>query len=122
MRFSLADSGDSLLDANLEPLVANKCIMKLTTIMDWLQELLATPSLLRDGPKDSFLDRVFVNNVNVLVAKTKEAYKAIKYHDAMKFGFFELWAARDAYRANLEVPMHRELTMWFLEVSVIMLS
>jgi len=115
-----------MLDANFEKMTADSAIRKLTTIMDWVEELIATPSLLRDGAagneQDDFQDRVFENAVNVLIKTTQDAYDNMKFHDALKFGFYDLWSARDSYRANLTTNMSNSLTMWFIEVSTILLA
>lgn len=89
MRLSLADSGDSIEDANFVESIADagihneqlfdftylrmyvlefgrsqyfirfSGILRLYTLIEWVKEVIATKSTLRSGPVDSFHDKVF---------------------------------------------------------------
>lgn len=77
-RVALADAGDSVEDANFEESVANAAILRLHTLKEWIEEVIkeADEGKLRTGPKDSFWDKAFENEMNELVAVTRENYAA----------------------------------------------
>jgi len=76
-RVALADAGDGIEDANLEESVANAAILRLYNLKEWCEEVvkLGNEGQLREGPKDSFWDRVFENEMNDLVQKTRVQYE-----------------------------------------------
>lgn len=121
-RLALADSGDTLLDANFAGDTANACILRLTKEEVWLKELLNTPSLLADGEPSSFADKVFESQINRCVKETRAGYEEMKFHNAIVSGFFDFWNARDLYRSIVAGPMNKKLIMRFVEYAVIMLS
>ena len=76
-RIALADAGDGIEDANFEESVANAAILRLFNLKEWCEEVvkMGKEGQLREGPKDGFWDRVFENEMNDLVLKTKEQYQ-----------------------------------------------
>jgi leucyl-tRNA synthetase len=94
---------------------------------------------LRHGPKNSFHDKVFEQEVNNLINITQshyEAYVALfrdlwssnclhrtNYKDALKFGFYELQSARDWYReVTSDVGMHADLAMYWIKVAALLIT
>ncbi|RZF47906.1 hypothetical protein LSTR_LSTR011882 [Laodelphax striatellus] len=76
MRLCLADSGDTVEDANFLESVADAGVLRLYTFIEWVKETIANKSALRSGPKDSFNDKVFLNfsvNIHLLRAVLKES-------------------------------------------------
>jgi leucyl-tRNA synthetase len=75
-RIAFADAGDSVEDANFEEKVANAAILRLYTLKEWCEDIVkdAEAGKLRTGPKDTFWDKIFENEMNELVAATKENY------------------------------------------------
>jgi leucyl-tRNA synthetase len=59
MRLCLADSGDSIEDANFVVSVAEAGILRLYNFVSWVKETLVVLEKLRTGPADSFHDRAF---------------------------------------------------------------
>lgn len=60
MRFSLADAGDSIEDANFVESMANAGLLRLYSFLEWTREILANQHLLRSGKPNTFSDKVFM--------------------------------------------------------------
>ncbi|KAF9914119.1 cytosolic leucyl tRNA synthetase [Lobosporangium transversale] len=123
-RLALADAGDSGEDANFEDGTANAAILKLHTLLEWIQDTLNTKDQLRTG-EHNFYDRVFESQMNKLINQAEAAYEATYYREAVMFAFYELTAARDFYReacALMETPMNKELIMRYIEVQTLVIS
>jgi leucyl-tRNA synthetase len=75
-RFTLAESGDSVEDANFEMDIANVTILKLFTLKEWIEATMkdVQAGKLREGPVDQFNDRVFENDLRRLVKAADQAY------------------------------------------------
>ncbi|KAG0084434.1 cytosolic leucyl tRNA synthetase [Podila epicladia] len=126
-RLALADAGDSGEDANFEDVTANACILKLHTLMEWIQETLAAKDTFRKTGREAynFYDRVFESHMNKLINQAEADYEATFYREAVKCAFYELMAARDFYReacALMEIPMNHDLIMRYMEVQVLLIS
>ena len=74
-RIAFADAGDGIEDANFEESVANSNILRLFTLKEWVEEIVANEGSLRSGPADLFWDKLFVNELNTLVLETKKHYR-----------------------------------------------
>ena len=98
MRWALADAGDGMDDANFETTTANAAILRLTKELAWIDEVLAAGSVLRDtsssGPPSTIQDRVFANEINIAVHKTKQAYDNCLFREALKTAAYDLSSAR----------------------------
>lgn len=98
---------------------------------------------LRTGPKDSYHDKVFEEEINNLINTTKEHYELYAatlsltnmlfdrtrfllrtfYKDAMKYGFYELQSARDWYReVTADIGMHADLVRYWINVAAVLAS
>ncbi|KAN0064710.1 cytosolic leucyl tRNA synthetase [Thecaphora frezii] len=122
-RLSLADAGDAIEDANFEEKTANANILRLHTLIEWCNEVTSNKTKLRTGPRDSFWDRSFENQINTLLKQTQESYERALYKDAMKFGFYEFQTARDLYReATSDVGMHVDLVTRWIKVQALMIT
>ncbi|KAI9592671.1 hypothetical protein BDF19DRAFT_450584 [Syncephalis fuscata] len=122
-RVALADAGDAIEDANFEDATANAAILRLFTLMEWIEEMLQPNAPLRDGPSDSFHDQVFANEMTRLIQLTDEAYSNFMFREALKNGFYEFQSARDWYReATAGEGMHRDLINKFIEAQTLMLA
>lgn len=123
MRLALADAGDGIEDANFEEKNANANILRLHTLLTWCEEMIKDATGLRTGPKDSYHDKVFEEEVNNLINTTKEHYELTFYKDAMKYGFYELQSARDWYReVTADVGMHADLVRYWISVAAVLAS
>ena len=121
-RFTLADAGDGLEDANFEKKSANAAILKLTKEIAWVEEMVAAQARgeLRTGEL-SFLDRVFLNEMNACVIAADDYYAALQYRFALKAAFHDLTAYRDSYRSNVG-QLHADAVSRYLEVSTLLIA
>lgn len=70
-RFSLANDGNGIDDANFAFATANVAILWLTKEISWMEEVLAADSSLRLGPPSTYANRVFANEMNIAVTITE---------------------------------------------------
>ncbi|OAY45047.1 leucine--tRNA ligase, cytoplasmic [Manihot esculenta] len=116
-RFSLADAGDGVDDANFVFETSNAAILRLTKEIAWMEEVLAAESSLRTGPPSTYADRVFANEMNIAVQMTEKNYREYMFREALKTGFYDLQAARDEYRFSCgSGGMNRDLIWRFMDV------
>lgn len=118
-RFSLADAGDGVDDANFVFETANAAILRLTKEIAWMEDILQadSASFLRTGPPSTYADRVFENEINIAVKMTQLNYKDYMFREALKTGFYDLQAARDEYRFSCGAGgMNRDLVFRFMDV------
>ncbi|KAK1314731.1 hypothetical protein QJS10_CPA06g01345 [Acorus calamus] len=116
-RFSLADAGDGMDDANFVFETANAAILRLTKEIAWMEEILAAEATLRTGPPSTYADRVFANEINIAVKSTEQNYNEFMFREALKTGFYDLQTARDEYRFSCGVGgMNRNLLWRFMDV------
>ncbi|XP_054824536.1 leucine--tRNA ligase, cytoplasmic isoform X3 [Prosopis cineraria] len=116
-RFSLADAGDGVDDANFVFETANAAILRLTKELAWYEDVLASESSMRTGPPSTYADRVFANEINIAVKITEQHYRNYMFREALKTGFYDLQAARDEYRFSCGVGgYNRELVWRFMDV------
>ena len=122
MRLALADSGDSVEDANFVTGVADAGILRLYTLIEWVKEMLAEGAELRDS-QDTFHDVVFRSEMNKLLLETEQNYESLLFKEALRTGFFSMQSARDKYRELCgEVGMSKPLVMQFIEWQALLLS
>ncbi|XP_061981891.1 leucine--tRNA ligase, cytoplasmic-like [Populus nigra] len=116
-RFSLADAGDGVDDANFVFETANAAILRLTKEIAWIEEVLAAEASLRTGPPSTFADQVFENEINIAVETTRKNYEKYMFREALKTGFYDLQAARDEYRLSCgSGGMNHGLVWRFIDV------
>jgi len=122
-RFGLADSGDSLEDANFTTEAADNAVLRLYTQIKWTEEIVAATDM-RQGPPNTFEDRVFESQINWAIVETDKHYKATNYREAVKYGFFDLQTSRDNYRVAVgsQANMNRQLVLRFIEVQALLIS
>jgi len=116
-RFSLADAGDGVDDANFVFETANAAILRLTKEIAWYEDNLAAESSMRTGPPSTYADRVFANEINIAVQTTEQNYTNYMFREALKTGFYDLQAARDEYRFSCGAGgCNRDLVWRFMDV------
>ncbi|KAK9069057.1 hypothetical protein SSX86_013173 [Deinandra increscens subsp. villosa] len=116
-RFSLADAGDGMDDANFEFKTANTAILRLTKEREWMEEVLAAESSLRIGPPSIYADRVFANEINFAIKMTEKNYSGYMFCKALKTGFYDLQTARDEYKLSCgSSGMNRALLWRFMDI------
>ncbi|XP_042013598.1 leucine--tRNA ligase, cytoplasmic-like [Salvia splendens] len=116
-RFSLADAGDGMDDANFVFETANAAILRLTKEIAWMEEVIAAESSLRSGLPAVYADHVFANEINIAAQVTDKNYNECLFREALKTGFYDLQAARDEYRLSCGAGgMNRDLLWRFMDV------
>ena len=116
MRLALANSGDSVEDANFLEADANAGVLRLFTLVEWAKEVVAEGSVVTRASADTFHDVVFQGEMSKLLVETEANYKALLFKvfsiilvsqllclfsfpkDAMRTGLFSMQGARDKYR------------------------
>lgn len=122
-RFSLADAGDGVDDANFVFETANAAILRLTKELAWYEDVLASESSMRIGPPSTYADRVFANEINIAVKTTEQHFSNYMFREALKTGFYDLQAARDEYRYSCGVGgYNRDLVWRFMDVQTRLLA
>lgn len=123
-RIALADAGDSVEDANFDEANANAAILRLTTLKEWCDEMVATQDTLRTGLTDSFFDVAFENEMNDLIEKTYAEFSRTNFKAGLKTGLFDFQAARDYYRDSVtgNIGMHRDLVLRYIETQALLLA
>lgn len=91
---ALADASDSNDDGNFEDSVANKCVLRLTRELAWIEEALAAPGLRAADSPHGLADRVFANAVSHAAAAAHAAYEGMLLREALKHGVYDLHTAR----------------------------
>lgn len=76
----------------------NRCRCRLTKELAWMDEMVAEGAGLREGPPATLFDRVFENEINIAVFRTKAAYDRALFREALKAAAYDLGNARDLYR------------------------
>jgi len=124
MRFALADAGDSLDDANFETATATAALLRLYAQIKWTEEILAAKNTMKSSTSHTFLDRVFNSQINKAVIETETHYERTNFREALRTGFYELQAARDAYRQNVGSVegMNKDLILRFIEVQALIMA
>ncbi|ANB13442.1 leucine--tRNA ligase CDC60 [Sugiyamaella lignohabitans] len=126
-RIALADAGDTFEDANFDESNANAAILRLYNLKEWMEEVIKNDSELRTGSADeyNFFDLAFANEMNELIAATKDNYENAWYKGALKSGLFDFQSARDYYRestTSVGTGMHKELVRRYIEVQALLLT
>jgi len=123
MRLALANSGDSVEDANFVEADANAGVLRLFTLVEWAKEVVAEGSAVTRASADTFHDVVFQGEMSKLLVETEANYKALLFKDAMRTGLFSMQGARDKYRELCgELGMSRPLARRFVEWQALMLA
>ena len=103
-RFTCADAGDGTENANFDREVCNKAILNFTTELETLASTLSGKGkemkLRPAGAAGVWLDGWFENEIGRLAAATAAAYKAMKYKEAVKYGWYGMQEARNRYRTG----------------------
>jgi len=125
MRFALADSGDSVEDANFVEKTADMAVLRLHNWLEFVRDFIEEKAhvKLRDGPADEKLnDRVFEHEMRKAIKESDLAYSKLLFKDALKVGFFELQTVLNKYRELCGVEgMHRGLVRKFIETQTLIL-
>lgn len=109
VRFALADAADTVEDANFSEKTADETILKLWTLVDFIEEAMENiDAMLCDNTDNGptappsvlprFADRVFKAQLDKQLRLTEQAYDRMMFRDAVKDGFFEMINSLGKYR------------------------
>lgn len=84
MRLCLADSGDSVEDANFVESTADAGILRLYNFIEWIKEVLATKDSLRHGESCTFNDKVFER---YLLSSFRDIFQLLSNRYETRFDF-----------------------------------
>lgn len=117
VRATLASAGDSLEDANFMTETANAMVLRLYTLVTWIENTLKNLDNLRTGEISSLADLVFYHEIMMAVSTTKDNYEKMMYKSVMESGFYDFQLARDRYilLCGNVTPMHRDLIVHFIK-------
>lgn len=124
VRFALADAADTVEDANFSMKTADEAILKLWTLVDFIEEAVENVEKMHTGPLSRFADRVFTSQLNRQLRATEQAYDELLFREAVKAGFFEMVNDLGKYReavgadkstrtASKLLNMHRDVFLKF---------
>lgn len=120
-RLALADAGDGLEDSNFSAVTADRTILRLTTLEEYIDEMSKDQSL-RTGGDQTFYDRVFDNEINAKTAIAKKAFNEMRFRDGLGAGFYEMLAARDWYRAYSPDKPRKDLVQKFVRTLMVTIA
>lgn len=124
-RLCLADSGDSIEDANFVENTADAGVLRLYTYLSWVTNICDKKALINfryEGPY-TFHDKVFDSEMNLKVKETGENYSKMLYKEALRTGFYELQAAKDKYWQLSEMEHYNyTLIIKYIKLQTIMLA
>lgn len=119
-RVALADSGDTLDNANFSRQTANAAIMRLWLLDQFAKEM-TTSTQLRTGELNE-ADRLFINEVRMLAEKACQSYAAMQYRDALKYCYFDLTSRKDEYKLHVgDSNMHKDILLEYIEIQLLAL-
>lgn len=123
-RLALANSGDSIEDANFETQVADSAVLRLWTFVELVKEMQAEKASMRTGSTYSVNDRMFMAEMNLKIKETDEHYKNLMFKEALRTGFFEYSNLFHQYRERAQVQggLHWNNVQRYLTTQVIILS
>jgi leucyl-tRNA synthetase len=73
-RFTLAEAGDGIEDANFDASVANATILKLYTLYHWIDDIMKNRIPLDTFRSNLWIDEVFLNECRIHVGRAENAY------------------------------------------------
>ncbi|KAF2789122.1 leucyl-tRNA synthetase [Melanomma pulvis-pyrius CBS 109.77] len=123
-RIALADAGDAVEDANFDERVANSNILRLFNLKEWCEDVTRDEHL-RTGPADHLWDKLFENEMNVLVQDAMGQYEKTNYKFAVRSAFYDLIHSRDFYREAVTaagISMHKDLVQRYIELQALVMA
>lgn len=133
VRFALADAADTVEDANFSLKTADEAVLKLWTLIDFIEEGVNVIESMQTGPLTRFADRVFATQLNSHLHAAEDAYDRMLFREALKVGFYEVVNDVGKYReavgadkstkaASTLPNMHRDVFLQFVHFQVVMLT
>ncbi|KAI3378192.1 hypothetical protein SNEBB_004661 [Seison nebaliae] len=143
-RLCLADAGDGIEDANFRFDSAELIMLRLYTLIEWSEWIMEKITVLKkegiektigmkplndnlrlNSDEETFHDKVFQNEMDMLINKTKIAFDTFMFRDAIKYGFFQFQSARDKYREvsqQSNIGMRFDLLLKFIRLQALLIT
>ena len=124
MRLTLANSGDSIEDANFETAVADSAVLRLWALVELVKELLEDLNVMRTDECYTVNDQMFLAEMNFKIRESDNLYESMLFKEALRSSYFEYSNFFHQYRerAALQGGMHKDIVMRYLESQVMILS
>ncbi|OQV03318.1 hypothetical protein CLAIMM_08371 [Cladophialophora immunda] len=122
-RIALADAGDGMEDANFEEKGANAAIMRMYTLKEWIEDTLKDEGL-RKTQGEVLWDKLFEDEMNLLVHEAYKHYADTNYKLALKAALYDFQSARDFYReacVSSGIPLSRPLVLRYVELQCLLI-
>ena len=124
IRFTLAEGGDDIKDALFNQEICTKMVEKLYKEYHWIKEQINNIPEMYDNIKDdnlSFHDKVFLNEINIIISETLEHYNNMKYLEVVNTCFHRLQKARDLYRER-QTTLKPTVIKRFIHTQIVLFS
>lgn len=102
-RITIAESGDTLTDANFIFEIQAKHVHRLTSLENFLKIVIneywskSTPKIVADPVLETTFDRIFDNNINYVLIHSKEFYEKMKFREVVRLVFYRMVNIKDEY-------------------------
>jgi len=128
-RFTCADAGDTLEDANYAIDTADNAVLMLFNEEEWIKEVIDAKAkgTLRSSEVSEWLmmDKAFNNEINRLIALTDLNFAKMNFRDGLQSGWFQMQLARDTYRdwsRRSNILMEESLVFRFIKIQTLLIA
>jgi leucyl-tRNA synthetase len=126
-RLTLADSGDSLDDANFETEFANNAILKLFTFEEWIKKNIQENvpmnfDFTESKQNQDLWDNILENAVNQAVKNTTQHYDGMRFKQALQSAFFIPQGIKEDYLIAKNKKSNPYNLMRFIEAQLVMMN
>jgi leucyl-tRNA synthetase len=122
IRIALADSGDSLDDANFETHTSQIQSVKLYQYIHWTKQIVEEYNKIEKSEEYGMNELILIERMKELTQLTYESYKKLKFRDSLKYSWFEFQKLKDDYRVDSESKMNLKVLMEFIEIQTIIME
>eukprot|EP00835_Amoeboradix_gromovi_P004038 NODE_294_length_11497_cov_0.618530.p1 type:complete len:963 gc:universal NODE_294_length_11497_cov_0.618530:10273-7385(-) len=125
-RFTLADAGDLVEDANFQESTANSVILRLFTQLEWTSNMLSITFTTGNSSNASkVIEKLFIQNVYYLCSRCDDSFNKLMFKNALKYGFYELQELRDWYMNScnlLDLPVNSSTIHEFIRLQCLVMA
>ena len=127
-RIALANTSDTIDNANLELNEANMGILKLSNLENVIKEIVSNKNYRKKNNQNKipsnihFYDQIFENQIKNIIKKSDEFYNCLLMREVVKLVFFQMNDIREEYKNRCgNIQMREDLIYRWLEVQLIIL-
>ena len=124
LRLTLANSGDSLDDANIEMKSMDMFLLRLSNLESWMKDLKKSFDTFRDTSEGDlqFFDTVFESEIKQIALLAEENFEKMVFREIVKEVFFNMQHIREEYKFNCgNAGYNKRLIKLYLEVQLLLL-